>query len=190
MSSGHQSHLPVLFCNHFTISLQGIKWLQKCMTMEKQGNRGTAKSSPWSSCVLSTIIFHPPPLVEEWKAQLSEMKNISEVGFFFFFFWPRRSSETFQDSCCSWLKHCPDWKHQSPQSTPIPLREMQEQLPCHQQNTADFLFHNFSQTKNQSRSYLMIQSQNEIELSHTSYGIIPDSVRQNEGGNGVSTGWD
>lgn len=80
----------------------------------------------------------------------------------------------------SWLKHCPDWKHQSPQNSPIPVREILEQLLCHQQNTWDFSFHDFNQTKTQSRSCLMIQRQTETELVHTSYGIIPDSVKLDE----------
>lgn len=164
------------------------------MTAKVHDNGETRKQG--HSKIISLIQLCPehhhfPPTTTCGGMKGSAFRNEKyQWGCFFFFFWSHRSSETFQDSCCSWLKHCPDWKHQSPQSTPIPLREMQEQLPCHQQNTADFLFHSFSQTKNQSRSYLMIQSQNEIELSHTSYGIIPDSVRQNEGGNGISTGWD
>lgn len=176
MSSDHQNHLLVLFCNHFTISLQGIKWLQKCMTMEKQGNRDPAKSSPWSSCVLSSVIFHPPPLVQEWKAQLLEMKNIS--GVFFGLIDHQRHFRTCLKR--SWLKHRSDWKHQSPQNSPIPVREILEQLLCHQQNTWDFSFHDFNQTKTQSRSCLMIQRQTETELVHTSYGIIPDSVKLDE----------
>lgn len=56
-----------------------------------------------------------------------------------------------------------------------------------------FLCHDFSQTKTQSRSYLMIQSQTEIGLARVSHGIIPGSVRQNEEGNGeggASANWD
>lgn len=94
------------------------------------------------------------------------------------FFWPRGSSETFQDSCCSWLKHCPDWKHQSPQNTPIPGREMLEQLLCHQQSASDFSFRDFSQSKTQSRNHLMTQSQTETALEHISCGITPDPARQ------------
>lgn len=80
MSSDHQNHLLALFCNHSTISPQGIKWLQKCMPMEKQGNRDTAKSSPRSSCVLSTLIFHHHHLSRNERLGFQKWKM--SLGFF------------------------------------------------------------------------------------------------------------
>lgn len=146
------------------------------MTAEVHANGETGQQR--HSKIISSIQLcpeHPhfpsPPLEQEWKARLSEMKNVPGV-----FSGLVDHQRHFRTVAALGWSIAQIGSTNLPRT--IPGRETLEQLLCHQQSASDFSFRYFSQSKTQSRNHLMTQSQTETALVQISCGITPDPARQ------------
>lgn len=170
----HQNHLLVLFCNHFTISLQGIKTPAK--THDSGETRKQEQNEITCLIQLRPEHHHFQPIRTFGEANRSAFRN-----------------ETYQWVSSAIIDHQRHFRRVAalgwsiaqngitnlPRTLHIPGREILELLLCHQHDTWNFSFCDFGQTTTQSSSYLMFQNQREIWLLWKSCRIIPDFVRQN-----------
>lgn len=98
---------------YFAITLQSASkvlndckraWQWRSKEIETQWNQmlDPAVSLAPSFSIHKYVCSSEPLSFQKWKISVD-------------FLCHHRSSEMFQDSRCSWLKYCPEWKHQSPQ---------------------------------------------------------------------------